>query len=135
MAAIPRQTILHRAGMALSGLCLVHCLLLPVLPVLAAMMPLVLMASLPAGLQAEWLHAALIAPVAVVSGTALWRGGGIGPAVLVAALAALVAALFVANEALETALSVVGAGALLAAHWLSLRRRDVDRLGVYDNIT
>jgi len=110
----------HRLGMALSGLCLVHCLLLPVL---AASMPLVVLAFVPADwLETEWLHAALIAPIVMVSGPVLWRGGGMRLGVLLAALAALVTGLFVVSEALETALTVAGAGTLLIAHWSGMRR-------------
>ena len=115
-----RETLLHRAGMVLSGLCLVHCLLLPL--ALAAA-PMMLLAALPAGwLESEWFHAALIGPVVLVSGPVLWRAGGVRAGVLVAAVAALVAALFAPGEALETGLTVAGAVSLLAAHWLTLRQ-------------
>lgn len=133
MAAISRQTILHRAGMALSGLCLVHCLAVPL--VLAAV-PLSMVASVPAGwADTEWFHASLIAPVVLVSGTALLRGGGLSLAVLAASLGALVAALFVASETLEAALTAAGAGALLAAHWFALRRRGANGHKDCDNIS
>ena len=76
------DTMLHRAGMALSGLCLVHCLLLPLL---AAAAPVMLLAMVPSGwLESEWFHAALIVPVVLVSGPALWRSGGVRAGVLVA---------------------------------------------------
>lgn len=133
MAATSKQTILHRAGMALSGLCLVHCLALPL--VLAAV-PLSLVASVPAQwAETEWFHAGLIAPVVLISGTALLRAGRVSLAVLAASLGALVAALFVANEALETALTTAGAGALLAAHWFGLRQPGTDGQKACDNIT
>ncbi len=118
---LPREAMLHRAGMALSGLCLVHCLLLPLL---VAAAPMMLLAAVPSGwLESEWLHAALIAPVVLVSGPVLWRSGGVRAGVLVAAIAALIAALFVASERLETGLTVAGALSLLAAHWATLRGR------------
>lgn len=133
MAAVSRQTVLHRAGMALSGLCLVHCLLLPL--ALAAV-PLSLGAFLPTKwVESEWLHASLIAPVVLVSGTALLRGGARSLVVLAASLGALVAALFVVSEALETTLTVAGAGALLAAHWFSLRRTEPNGQATCNNIT
>jgi hypothetical protein len=116
-----RETLLHRAGMALSGLCLVHCLLLPLL---VAAAPVMLLAAVPTGwLASEWFHAALIAPVVLVSGPALWRCGGVRAGVLVAALAALTGGLFAPSEAWETGLTVTGALSLLAAHWLTLRQR------------
>lgn len=118
--ALLREAVLHRVGMALSGLCLVHCLLLPLL----------LLTAVPTGwLESEWFHAALIAPVVLVSGPALWRAGGARAGVLVAALAALVGALFVASETLETGLTVAGALSLLAAHWTMLRQRKAHGLG------
>ncbi|MFN4037913.1 MAG: MerC domain-containing protein [Erythrobacter sp.] len=121
-----REAVLHRAGMALSGLCLVHCLLMPLVLTVA---PAVFLASLPAGwIEAEWLHAALIVPVVLVSGPALWRSGGRWAGVLVAALAALIAALFVASETLETGLTVAGALSLLAAHGFALRQRSAHGL-------
>lgn len=118
---LPRETLLHRTGMALSGLCLVHCLLLPLV---VAAGPVMLIAAVPTGwLESEWFHAALIVPVVLVSGPALWRSGGVRAGVLIAALAALIAALFVASETLETGLTVAGALSLLAAHWATLRGR------------
>lgn len=118
---LPREALRHRAGMALSGLCLVHCL---ALPLVVASAPVMLLTAVPAGwLEAEWLHAALIAPVALVSGPALWRSGGVRAGIVVAAIAALVAALFTGHERIETALTVAGALTLLAAHWATLRGR------------
>lgn len=112
--------------MVLSALCLVHCLMLPL--VLAAA-PVVVLATIPAGwLEAEWLHAALIAPVVLVSGPVLWRSGGVRAGVLVAAVAALIGALFVASDRLETGLTIAGALTLLAAHGFTLRQRKVHGL-------
>ena len=62
----------HRFGMGLSALCLVHCL---ALPWLLASLPVAVLAMLPEALRDnEWLHAALIAPVLLVSGPVLLRG-------------------------------------------------------------
>lgn len=121
LAISQRDHLLHRLGMGLSGLCLAHCLLLPFL---LAAAPLALIAWLPRGLaESEWFHAALIAPVVLVSGPALLRGGGWRVAALVLSVSALIGALFVASETLEVALTVAGATALLAAHWITLRHR------------
>jgi hypothetical protein len=112
----------HRFGMGLSVLCLLHCI---ALPWLLASLPVVMLAALPEALRAnEWLHAALIAPVLLVSGPALLRGQqGRGHRMLVlAAFGALIGGLFSASEAAEQALTVTGAGLLLAAHWLRLRQ-------------
>jgi hypothetical protein len=111
-----------RLGIGLSVLCLVHCL---ALPWLLATLPVVMLATLPAGLREnEWLHAALIAPVLLVSGPVLLRGRPrIERTVLVVvAFAALVGALFVSNAANEQALTVAGGLMLLAAHWDNLHR-------------
>lgn len=109
---------MHRAGIALSALCLAHCLLVPL--ALAAV-PLSLFAWLPADwIGSEWFHAALLVPVVMVSGPALFRGGQI--AALVGGLAALTGALFIGDERAEIALTVAGALTLLGAHWLTLRQ-------------
>jgi hypothetical protein len=111
-----------RLGIGLSVLCLVHCL---ALPWLLATLPVVMLAALPAGLREnEWLHAALIAPVLLVSGPVLLRGRPrIERTVLVVvAFAALVGALFFSNPANEQALTVAGGLMLLAAHWDNLHR-------------
>lgn len=113
---------MHRLGMGLSVLCLLHCL---ALPVLLASLPVAVQAALPEGLRdSEWLHGALIAPVVLVSGTVLLRGRpGRWQVMLVAtALAALGGALFVASEAGEQVMTVVGTALLLVAHWNRLRK-------------
>jgi hypothetical protein len=121
LQATAQAPYLHRFGMALSGLCLIHCL---ALPWLLASLPVVALAALPEALRdSEWLHAALIAPVVLVSGPALWRAGGARAGVLVASLAALIGALFVGSERLETGLTVAGAMSLLVAHWATLHQR------------
>jgi len=119
----------HRFGIGLSGLCLLHCL---VLPWLLTSLPLAVLATLPAALQEDsWLHAALLVPVLLVSGPVLLRGrpGALRWALVMAAFAALAGALFVASEAGERALTVAGAGLLLAAHWTMLRRARRERAG------
>jgi hypothetical protein len=108
--------------MGLSALCLLHCL---ALPWLLAGLPITVLAALPESLREnEWVHAALIAPVLLVSGPVLMRGRpGTGQRLLViAAFAALVGGLFSASEAVEEALTVGGALLLLAAHWRRLRK-------------
>ena len=55
---------MDRLGIALSTLCLVHCLLLPVL---LAVLPLVAISYVPEWLdESEWLHLALLVPVALL---------------------------------------------------------------------
>lgn len=112
----------HRFGMGLSVLCLVHCL---ALPWLLASLPVAMHAALPEGLRDnEWLHAALVAPVLLVSGPALLRGdpGRWQTGLVLAAFVALIGGLFVGNEAGEQALTVTGAALLMAAHAAKLYR-------------
>jgi hypothetical protein len=107
--------------MGLSALCLVHCL---ALPWLLASMPVVIFAALPEGLREnEWLHAALILPVLLVSGPVLLRArpGRRQIGLVLAAFAALVGGLFVGSEAGEQAMTVTGALLLLVAHGARLR--------------
>jgi len=112
----------HRVGMGLSLLCLLHCL---ALPWLLSSLPLVMLAALPEGLRENaWVHAALIAPVLLVSGPVLLRQRpGAGQIALVlAAFAALIGGLMAPVEAAEQDLTVAGALLLLAAHWYRLRK-------------
>ena len=121
-SAIHAEAPWHRFGMGLSVLCLVHCL---ALPWLLASLPAMALAALPEALREhEWLHAALIGPVLLVSGPALLRGrpGALRSALVVSAFAALIGALFVPDEVGEQALTVAGAALLMAAHWERLRR-------------
>ncbi|MCR9180567.1 MAG: MerC domain-containing protein [Erythrobacteraceae bacterium] len=113
----------HRFGMGLSALCLLHCL---ALPWLLASLPAAMLAALPEAVRDhEWFHAALIAPVLLVSGTVLLRAapGRLRTTLVLAAFAALIGALFAASEAGEQALTVIGAALLMAAHWQRLRQR------------
>lgn len=108
--------------MGLSALCLLHCL---ALPWLLASLPIAVLAALPEALREnQWVHAALIAPVLLVSGPVLLRGWpGTGQRVLViTAFAALIGGLFVASEAVEETCTFVGTLLLLAAHWRRLRK-------------
>jgi hypothetical protein len=109
--------------MGLSALCLLHCL---ALPWLLASLPAAMLAALPEAVRDhEWFHAALIAPVLLVSGTVLLRAapGRLRTTLVLAAFAALIGALFAASEAGEQALTVIGAALLMAAHWQRLRQR------------
>lgn len=116
------EALWHRFGMGLSVLCLLHCL---ALPWLLSSLPMMLLAALPDGLRENaWVHAALIAPVLLVSGPVLLRGqAGAGQTLLVlAAFAALIGGLFAGSEAAEQGLTVAGTLLLLAAHWYRLRK-------------
>jgi hypothetical protein len=108
--------------MGLSLLCLLHCLALPWLLV---SLPVAVLAVLPMELRENaWVHAALIAPVLLVSGPVLLRGrpGAAQSVLVIAAFAALIGGLLVASKAVEQALTVAGSLLLLAAHWHRLRK-------------
>ncbi len=111
---------------ALSSLCLLHCLLLPLglglAPVLAAVPG--------AGMHGpEWLHWALLALAAPVSVYALWRGLAAHGDPLPWRLAAAGFALMAGGAALhdtgpaEQALTVAGGLVVAFAHWRNWRAR------------
>ncbi len=111
------------SAVALSGLCLVHCL---ALPLLASLLPLFAAWS-----QAEWVHGLFVALAAPLAGYALWRSHrqrALPPALwLMAAiglLGLLLGALAWPSEAAETPLTVSGSLLLAGAHlWNAGRRR------------
>jgi len=113
---------LDLAAIGLSGLCLAHCL---ALPMAAAFLPL-----LGAWSEAEWVHLLFLAAAIPVSATALARSGGWRRAP-VATLAAAGLLLLTAGalgwpvEAWETGLTVAGGLLLATAHVLNwgLHRR------------
>ena len=112
------------SAITLSGLCLIHCL---ALPLMAAFLPLAGVVA-----EAEWVHKAFVLAALPLSGFAIargWnRGAGAGFILLaIGGLSLLLAAAFM--EALhdyETPLTVLGALALASAHvwrWLHHARR------------
>ena len=112
---------MHRIGIGLSTLCLIHCIALPWLLV---SLPVVMLAALPEALHHnEWLHAALILPVILVSGPVLLRGKPAPRRLLMVAVAfaLLVGGLLVEEGALEQMMTVAGAMLLLLGHWAAIR--------------
>lgn len=109
-----------RLGMLLSGVCLVHCI---ALPLIVLVFPGVLM-SQHADTTVHWILLGVVLPV---SGFALWQGfrrhgsrqaiaiGGVGLVFLALGV------LHVMGQSLETPLTVVGVIALAVAHWINLR--------------
>ncbi len=110
-------------GIGLSTVCLVHCILLG--PQLA-MLPVIGMNALPDWLAvSEWIHAALLVPVFLMSGPTLLKGAGSRPligVIAVAAFAAMGGALLHDNKAIEQAWTVVGSLLLVVAHVMNLHR-------------
>ncbi len=110
------------SAIGLSGLCLVHCL---ALPVLAAFLPL-----LGAWSRAEWVHLLFAAMAVPLTGLALWRAHRRNPlpwpllALAVAGLAGLLAGAFGwPTESLETIVTVAGSLMLVSAHVWNWSRR------------
>jgi len=104
------------AAISLSGLCLIHCL---ALPVLAVALPVLGVWS-----ETEWVHWAFIAMALPISLLALSRGQKTGRARRVM-LAATGLGLMIAGAAGvgdETAMTVAGGLTLAVAHVLNLRR-------------
>lgn len=114
--------VFDASAIGLSGLCLLHCL---ALPVLAALLP-----ALAAWSHAEWVHAAFVLLAFPLAGLALWRSHRVRP--LPASLWALSASGLVAltlgavgwpAESLETPITVAGSVMLASAHAWNWRRR------------
>ncbi|PPU68404.1 MerC family mercury resistance protein [Xanthomonas pisi] len=110
------------SAIALSGLCLLHCL---ALPLLAAALPL-----LGAWTRAEWVHVVFAAAAVPLSSYALWsthRRHALPASVWALAgvgLAGLaLGASGIAGGTLETPITVTGSLLLASAHLLNLRLR------------
>lgn len=112
---------LDRMAIGLSLVCLVHCLALPVIVLIAPAL-----GSVVVGTESP-VHWVLLCLALPVSGYALWHGyrhhhdrgalllGGAGLALMLTAVSHLIA------PSLETPLTVVGVLALLAAHLRNIR--------------
>jgi hypothetical protein len=114
--------ILDGSAVCLSGLCLAHCL---VLPVAAALLPV-----LGAWAEAEWVHILFVVIAAPLSGLALLQRprqrAHTGRIFLLAAggMALLASGAFLANSrTMETGLTVVGSLCLAGAHLWNWRSR------------
>ncbi|MFC0153435.1 MerC family mercury resistance protein [Xanthomonas dyei] len=120
-------SLLDTSAIALSGLCLLHCL---ALPLLAVALPL-----LGAWSRAEWVHVVFAAAAVPLSGFALWsthrRHALPAPVWVLAGLGLAGLALGasgIAGGTLETPITVTGSLLLASAHLLNLRlRRRVGR--------
>ncbi len=118
----PSPALLDAGALALSSLCLLHCL---ALPLLGAALPL-----FGAWAQAEWVHLLFVAIALPLTGYALWRAdrrhrlpvmawtaAGLGLGLLLAG------ALELPSHAWETPLTVTGSLLLAATHVWNARRR------------
>lgn len=110
-------SLLDASAISLSGLCLAHCL---ALPLVAAFSPL-----LATWAEAEWVHGLLIGIAAPLSALALWRRGQRLPVIALALAGLSLMALGVAHwpgKDLETPLTVAGSLLLAGSHILNWRR-------------
>ena len=115
-------TLFDVSAIGLSALCLVHCLLLPVV---AALLPVLAAAG-----EAEWMHLLFVVLAVPLATAALWRAHGLrplpGPLLALAGTGItglLAGALGWPSEALETPLTVAGGVLLASAHVWNWRRR------------
>ncbi|MDO9432102.1 MAG: MerC domain-containing protein [Phenylobacterium sp.] len=109
-------SLLDASAISLSGLCMAHCL---ALPLVAAFSPL-----LAAWAEAEWVHVAVILMAAPLSAMALWRRGQ-RPAVIALAVGglSLMGLGLWPFHTHETLLTVAGSLLLACAHLVNWRRR------------
>jgi hypothetical protein len=111
--------LLDASAIGLSGLCLAHCL---ALPVVSAFLPV-----LGTWAEAEWVHMAFLAAAVPISTVALVRSGGWkAPEVLGLAMIGiglLASGVFLApDEGAEFAMTIAGGLALATAHTLNWRQ-------------
>lgn len=112
------SSMLDASAIGLSGLCMIHCL---ALPLVAALTPAVATWA-----QAEWIHGAVVLLAVPLSALALWRRGQrlvvVVPALLGLGLLAL-GALHWPGHDYETPITVAGSLALAGAHLVNWRGR------------
>lgn len=120
MKSLP-PSFFDASAMLLSGLCLLHCL---ALPLLAAALPLFGVWA-----EAEWVHVVFVAIAAPLAGLALWRGHRrdalpwpLWTLAALGLLGLLAGAFGIPDEASETAMTVSGSVALASAHLWNWRR-------------
>lgn len=125
-SATSKSTLWDRIGTGVSGVCIVHCLLLP-----AALVTVPLWPAL--GLIHGWIHfvfAAILIPITILAAFFGYRKHRRVDVLLLlgTGLAVLLAALALGHDAAgaftETTLTLGGSGLLIAGHWRNRRTRD-----------
>ncbi len=112
--------LLDASAVSLSGLCLLHCL---ALPIIAALLP-----RLGAWVEAEWVHWLFVALAVPISGFALLRSPCLRPSPVFVGVAAFgllllfVAAIGWPNHDWTRALTVIGGLLIASAHLGNWRR-------------
>ena len=122
------ERVLDGSAIGLSGLCLIHCLLLPIM---AALLPV-----FGAWARAEWVHVVFVFVAAPLSALALLRQVGNGrsqaPLILLAAAGVAllsIGAFVVPATALDAPVTIAGSLCLASAHALNWRRRQASHAG------
>lgn len=113
-------------GMVFSGLCIVHCLMAPLLLPLLAVAGVIAIADEHHPHDFEWVHWALLAPVALFALRSLpqgWKRHGYMPPMVIGllGLALMVVSLFAPHE-FETYIAVVAGLMLVYGHWMNRKR-------------
>ena len=122
------ERVLDGSAIGLSGLCLIHCLLLPIV---AALLPV-----FGAWARAEWVHVVFVFVAAPLSALALLRqvsdGKSQRPVILLAAAGVgllSIGAFVVPATALDAPVTVAGSLCLASAHIWNWRRRQASHAG------
>ncbi|MXP10034.1 MerC domain-containing protein [Pseudoblastomonas halimionae] len=109
-------------GIVLSTVCLIHCLLVPVLVAIAPFVGVTFLTQ--AWLENEWFHLAMLVPVFLVSGVVLGRRARRNALIgwlAALGLGAMLAGVSLGNELAEQLLTGGGAVLLVSAHIVNLR--------------
>lgn len=123
---IDYRSVWDRLGIALSALCLVHCIGVPLLMLIASGSMLAFSAGAGEGWFHQWLVWA-IAPVALIAVLPGWRRHRKHNVVagMLCGLALISGAAFAGDELIspqaEMMLTLCGGALLIAAHWINLR--------------
>ena len=100
---------LNYTGGLVSGLCIIHCLLLPFL-LLAA--PIYLQ-----GIGEEWIHKVMLVLAIVVSAPILiWQGNDQTKYIGIFGILTLIVGFFMPTEVLEKVVTTIGSSALIVGH-------------------
>lgn len=122
-AIIKQQSIKDKLGIFFSGVCIAHCLVMPFLAIVLGSNVLV------SALTEEWFHTLLLLPIfamLIFSVPQVWLVTR-NPWLLMLAISgvALLSCSRMFHGIGETFLTVVGSGSVIAAHYLSLKLRQL----------
>lgn len=110
-ASTPRAAAIDGTAISLSGLCLIHCL---ILPIMSASLPTVGMWA-----EAEWLHQAFVVaalPFSLLALSSSHANNAVRSLIVIGFLCLAAGAFVEALHDYETLLTVLGGGMLAAGH-------------------